>query len=123
MPQYSTVGVKSRGIDETSVMSVFEKKKRNRTLDRHRFFSRLQQPGETLSQFWHALNGLADICDFGEITTILVLDMFILHMSNKKVQEKLCTEPKEPDQALDFDIAYEEGVKRQKGIKTSRWST
>ena len=76
--------------------------------------SRLQQPGETLFQFWHALNGLAAICDFGKITTTLVLNMFILHMSNKKVQEKLCTEPKEPDQALDFAIAYEEGVKRQK---------
>ena len=83
-------------------------------MDRHRFFSRLQQPGETLSQFWHALNGLAATCDFGEITTTIVLDMFILHMSNKKVQEKLCTEPKEPDQALDFAIAYEEGVIRQK---------
>ena len=77
-------------------------------MDRHRFFLRWQQPGETLSQFWHALNGLAAISDFGEITTTLVLDMFILHMGNKKVQEKLCTEPKEPDQALDFAIAYEE---------------
>ena len=83
-------------------------------MDRHRFFSRLQQPGETFSHVWHALNGLAAICDFGEITTILVLDMFNLHMSNKKVQEKLCTEPKEPDQALESAIAYEEGIKRQK---------
>ena len=40
--------------------------------------------------------------------------MFILHMNNKKVQEKLCTEPKEPEQALEFAIAFEEGVKRQK---------
>ena len=69
---------------------------------------------ETLSQFWHALNRLAAICDFGEITTTLVHYMFILHMSNKKVQEKLCTESKESDQALDFAIACEEGVKRQK---------
>ena len=53
------------------------------------------------------------------------------------MQEKLCIEPKEPDQALDFAIAYEEGVKRQKtygmekvhtgnasdaGIKTSQWN-
>ena len=74
----------------------------------------MQQPGETLSQFWHAPNGLIAICDFGEITTTLVLDMFILHMSNKKVHEKLCTEPKETDRALDFAIAYEEGVKMQK---------
>ena len=40
--------------------------------------------------------------------------MFILHMSNKKVQEKLCTEPTEPDQTLEFANAFEEGVKRQK---------
>ena len=83
--------------------------KKNRTLDRHKFFSRMQQTGETLSQFWHALNGLAAPCDFGEITTTLVLDMFILHMTNKKVQEKICTEPKEPEQALEFAIAFEEG--------------
>ena len=88
--------------------------KRNRTLDRHRFFSRAQQPGESLQQFWHTLNGLAALCDFGEITNTLVLDIFILHMNNKKVQEKLCTEPREPEQALEFAIAFEEGVKRQK---------
>ena len=44
--------------------------------------------------------------------------MFILHVANKKVQEKLCTEPKEPDQALVFAIAFEEGVKRQKAYGT-----
>ena len=88
--------------------------KRNRTLDRHRFFSRAQQPGESLQQFWHTLNGLAALCDFGEVTNTLVLDMFILHMNNKKVQEKLCTEPREQEQALEFAIAFEEGVKRQK---------
>ena len=44
--------------------------------------------------------------------------MFILHMNNRKVQEKLCTEPKEPDQALEFAIAFEEGVKRQKAYGT-----
>ena len=79
----------------------------------------MQQTGETLSQFWHALNGLAAPCDFGEITTTLVLDMFILHMTNKKVQEKLCTEPKEPEQALEFAIAFEEGIKRQKSYGTT----
>ena len=55
------------------------------------------------------------MCYFGEIISIiLVLDMFILHMNTKKVQGKLCREPKEPDQALEFAIAFEEGVKRQK---------
>ena len=90
------------------------REKRNRTLDRHRFFSRPQQQSESLFQFWHALNGLAALCDFGDITSTLVPDMFMLHMKNKKVQEKLCTEPKEPDQVLEFAIAFEEGVKPQK---------
>ena len=97
---------------------VLQKKERNRTLDRYRFFSRLQEPVESLFQFWHALNGLAALCDFGGISTTLVLDMFILHMSNKKVEEKLCTEPKEPDQALEFAIAFDEGVKRQNAYET-----
>ena len=55
------------------------------------------------------------MCDFEEISATLVLDVFILlHMNNKKVRKKLCTELKEPDQALEFAIAFEEGVKRQK---------
>ena len=92
-------------------------KKGNRTLDRHKFFSQMQQPGETLHQFWHALNVLAAPCDFGEITKTLFLDMFIQHMTNKKVQEKLCTEPKEPEQALEVAIAFEEGIKNKKAEK------
>ena len=40
--------------------------------------------------------------------------MFTLHMNNKKKQEKLCTEPREPEQALEFATAFEEGMKRQK---------
>ena len=36
-------------------------------------------------------------------------------MANKQVQEKLCTEPKEtPAEALQFAIAFEDGLKRQK---------
>ena len=59
------------------------------------------------------MNGRAAICDFGEITSKSVLDMFISHISNKKAR-KFCNEPKEPDQELDFAIAFDEGVKRQK---------
>ena len=94
--------------------------KRNRTLARHRFFSRMQQQGESLQQFWHELKSLAALCDFGEITNTLVLDMFILHTSNKKVQEKRCTEPKDSEQALEFAIVFEEGVKRQKSYGTQQ---
>ena len=36
----------------------------------------------------------------------------------QKVQEKICTEPKEPEQALEFAIAFEEGIKRQTSYRT-----
>ena len=98
--------------------------KRNRTLDRHLFYSKMQQPGESLQLFWHTFNGLVALCDFVEITNTMVLDMFILHMNNKRVQE-LCTESREPEQALEFAIAVEAGVKRQKsyGIQAAEPST
>ena len=88
---------------------------RNRTLDRHVFLSRKQKPSESLNQFWNALNGLAAKCDFGEQTESLVHDIFVLNMANKQVQEKLCTELKEtPAEALQFAIAFEDGLKLQK---------
>ena len=60
---------------------------------------------------------MAAKCDFGEQTQSLVYDMFVLNMSNKQVQERLCTEPREdPNAALQFAIAFEEGIRRQKTI-------
>ena len=41
--------------------------------------------------------------------------MVVLNMSNKQVQEKRCTEPKDnPADALQFAIAFEDGLKRQR---------
>ena len=74
----------------------------------------MQQPEEYLSQVWHSLNRLAALRDFSAIMTTMVLDMLILHMNNKKVQDKLCTEPKETVQTLEFAIAFKENVKRQR---------
>ena len=89
--------------------------RRNRTLDRHMFLSRKQKPSESLNQFWNALNGLAAKENYGNQTESLVHDIFVLNMANKQVQEKLCTEPKEtPAEALQFAIALEYGLKRQK---------
>ena len=44
-------------------------------------------------------------------------------MNNKKVQEKFCTEPKEPEQALEFAIAFVEGVKRQNAYESHSGET
>ena len=45
----------------------------------------------------------------------LVYDIFVSNMANKQVQAKLCTEPKDkPAEALQFAIAFEDGLKRQR---------
>ena len=95
-------------------------KKRNRTLDRFKFFSRRQKADETLLQFWQSLTGLAAKCEFAAQTESLVYDIFILNMRNKHVQEKLCTEPKDdPQDGLQYAVAYEEGILRQKAYGTT----
>ena len=84
-------------------------------MDRHNFLSRKQKPNESLRQFRNALNGLAARCNFGNQTEGLVYDISVLNMSTKLVQEKPCTEPKAtPAEALQFAIAFEDGLKRQK---------
>ena len=56
-------------------------------------------------------------------TEISVHDIFIFKMKNLAVQEKLCTEPKaSPKDALDFAIAYEEGILRQKSYGETKVS-
>ena len=68
-----------------------------------------------LHQFWNVLIGLAARCDFGNQTEGPVHDIFVLNMINKQVHEKLCTEPnKNPAEALQFAIGFEDGLKRQK---------
>ena len=98
----------------------FGKKKKNRTLDRHRFFKAPAVWRNILLKFWQVLNGLAAMCGVGEITTTLVLEKFILHTSNQIVQEKLCTEPNEPDQALEFAFAFEVGFKGKRLMEHKR---
>ena len=42
-------------------------------------------------------------------------DVFTLNMNKKKVQEKFCVGPfNDPQEALQYAISYDEGVKRQK---------
>ena len=79
--------------------------RRNRTLDKHTFLSRSQKPTEYIQQSWNVLNGLPAKCDFGNQTEGLVYDLLVLNMSNKQVQEKLCTEPK--DKLLETAIAVD----------------
>ena len=96
-------------------------KKRNRLMDRHKFLNRKQNEDESLEQFWHVLNGLAAICDFGTQTTGLVYDIFVSNMKNTAVQERFFTEPKDnKEAALKFAVAFEQGAQQKKQFVKSQ---
>ena len=98
--------------------------KRKRSLERFRFFSCKQEQNESLQQLWNAHNGLAANCEFEWQIISLVYDIFNSNMHNKAVQERLCTEPKSnPNEALQFAVAFEEGVKRQAFDGNQNWES
>ena len=85
------------------------KKWRNKTLDTLDILSGKQLPSVSLHQFWKVLNGLAAECDFGD--RILGLEL----KSYQQVQGKLCREAKDdPSEAVEFAIAFEESLRRQR---------
>ena len=48
----------------------------------------------------------------------------MLNMHNKAVQERLCTEPKNsPNEALQFAVAFKEGVKRPISYGSQNWDS
>ena len=94
-----------------------KEKPKNETLDRFKFLSRKQKENQTLRQFWNELNGLAAKCNFGTVTESLVKDVSIVNMNNKKVQQKLYTEPKNTiTETIQFAISYEEGAMGQQSF-------
>ena len=42
-------------------------------------------------------------------------------MTNKKVQEKLCTEPKEPEQAMEFAIGFRGRDKKAEKLRNTNY--
>ena len=61
-----------------------------RTLDRNRLFARLQQTGESLHHFRHALNGLAALCDFGDSGLINVRNVYLSLGQHESTTEIVC---------------------------------
>ena len=62
MDKYPKMDTEMKGMDLKDVLARCEEtfqKKRNRCMDRTKFFQRKQKPNETLVQFWNSLNGLA----------------------------------------------------------------
>ena len=110
-------------MEKTKTVAVCEEcliLKKNRTLETIRFHSTKQAKTERLQHFSNTLNGLAAQCEFGTQGKILDYDIFIWDMQNVTVQERPFTQPKErPEKGLQFAVASEEGIRRQKSCKVA----
>ncbi|XP_039296717.1 uncharacterized protein LOC120354196 [Nilaparvata lugens] len=64
---------------------------KNLTVERHKFFTRVQQPGESIDDFVTALKTLSNSCEFGSLTDSLVKDILIcgLNDSHTNIEERL----------------------------------
>lgn len=80
----------------TDVLKKFDehfKPKRNVTFMRHKFFTRSQEPGETIDQFVTDLRNKSKDCDFGDLVEGLITDRIVCGIANSHLKERLLREP------------------------------
>ena len=66
--------------------------KKNETLERYVFRSRMQQPGESFDAFLTDLKLKAKTCNFGVLQDSLIRDQLVFGIEDKKVRERLLRE-------------------------------
>lgn len=105
--------------------------KKNTALERHKFLSRKQLPGEPLESFLTDLKNLAAPCEFKDLKDSLVRDIFILGLveENAHIKERLL---QEGDKDLNFvmdlartiqmSMAKGEDVSKAEVMKVSRFN-
>ncbi|KAJ1112696.1 hypothetical protein NDU88_000957 [Pleurodeles waltl] len=76
---------------ETAIKSLDMRfvKCKNVTLERHKFYRRVQAEGESASNYVGALRLLAVSCDYKEFEEEMIRDQLVEKTNNKKVQEAL----------------------------------
>ena len=78
--------------DVDVVLSKFESfyiPKTNITCERYGFFTRSQEPGESIDHYVTALRKLAQTCDFGDIRDSLIRDRIMLGVADMRTTKRL----------------------------------
>ena len=98
------------------IMEKFERycnPRKNLTLERHSFFSRNQQEGETIDAYVTELRNKAHRCEFSDLKDGLIRDRIVCGIMNDSVRARLL---KESDLSLEKCV----DICRAAGISTSR---
>ena len=85
----------------------------------YRFFTRVRQPGETVSAFVAALRRLAKDCNFGDTMERILRDKLVFSINDEVIQKKLLDEPKLTyKRALELAESAEAAARGQKEMRT-----
>lgn len=85
----------------------------NIAMERHKFFTRTQQMGESIHEYVTALKNLSLSCDFNDLREDLVRDIFVCGLNNNwsKIKERLLNEG---------DIKLEKALEIAKNIEITK---
>lgn len=98
--------------DLAKLVQVHYKPKPSVIVERFKFNTRRQQPGETISMFLAELRRLSENCEFGATLEEMLRDRIVCGASDNKIQRRLLAEPKLTlKRALDLAIAIETSEK------------
>ena len=79
-------------------------------ISRFRFYSRMRQPGESVSAFIAELRKLTEYCNFGDSLNKALRDRIVGGINHEATQKKLLSES---------DLTYKRAVEIAQGIETS----
>ncbi|XP_049878483.1 uncharacterized protein LOC126375547 [Pectinophora gossypiella] len=95
-------------------------KKKNVTVERHRFFKRDQKGNENIEQYVFELRKLAETCEFGNLKEELIKDRLVCGVTSKAICERLLREEDltlkkamEICQAAVVSRAYSQNIKEE----------
>ena len=84
----------------------------------YRFFTRVRQPGETVSAFVAALRRLAKDCNFGDTMERILRDKIVFSINDEVIQKKLLDEPNLTyTRALELAESAEAAARGQKEMR------
>ena len=94
--------------------------KKNETVERHKFFTRNQESGETFDKYLTELRLLEKTCDFGTLSDSLLRDRIVCGLSNSTLRERLLREPNlNLRQCIDICRASELSKERNKSLNNT----
>ncbi|XP_044179125.1 uncharacterized protein K02A2.6-like [Acropora millepora] len=89
----------------------------NETVERHKFFTRNQESGETFDKYLTELRLLEKTCDFGTLSDSLLRDRIVCGLSSSTLRERLLREPNlNLKQCIDICRASELSKERNKSL-------